>query len=352
VSSLEQTTLFYILLLIIPFIGVILITPLIIKYALNKNFVDQPGQHKTHVKPTPLLGGVSIFICVALTALFFLPVDDKILSLIIASVVLVITGLIDDLFNLKPLLKLFGQTIAASIVILWDISIFDGLINYFGQFSIPGFIVIGFIIGWIVLITNAFNLIDGVDGLSVGTAAIIFLAMAGLSFIEGGRPNIFGIQLIGAGACLGFLFYNFNPAKIYMGDTGSMLLGFILATVHLYVIRVPFSGQIILGSLFIFAFPVLDISYAIYRRLCKRCPLFQADKGHIHHILLSQGLSVRKTVIILYLISIVFAIIAISLLSLSIPARIILIIALLSSFSVMLLFWRLTKISSRNGLGI
>jgi len=348
----ELTTYIYILLFAIPFVVTIIATPVISKFAIIAKIVDQPGLHKTHLKAKPLLGGVAIFISFAVTMLIFLPMDEKLYSLVLATIVLVVTGLFDDIYDLKPLVKLAGQTVAASIVVLGNLHLYVFLLDFFESLFIPNFVVLALIIGWIVLMINAFNLIDGLDGLAAGTAAVIFLAMAILSIIEGGRPNILGAQLIGLGACLGFLVYNFNPARIFMGDTGSMLLGFILATTHLFTIKYPFSAQLVLGSMFILAYPALDISFAIFRRLYSKNSIFKADKGHIHHVLLSLGFSVRKTVLIIYGANILFSSLAIALLSLDLPSVALLVIGILTALCVILLFRRLIIVSEQNGLGL
>jgi UDP-GlcNAc:undecaprenyl-phosphate/decaprenyl-phosphate GlcNAc-1-phosphate transferase len=347
---LERSGYFYLMIIAVPFFMTVVLTPLISKFAINKAILDKPGAHKIHSKAKPLLGGVAIFVVFTFMLLFFFPTDDKLTTLVLATLVLVITGLIDDIYDLKPLIKLSGQTIAAAIVVLGNIHLYVVLLNYFNRFSIPDFVVLFFIIGWIVLMINAFNLIDGLDGLAVGTAAIIFLSMAILSVIEGGRANILGVQLIDLGACLGFLRYNFYPAKIFMGDTGSMLLGFILATTHLYTIKYPFSAQLVLGSMFIFAYPALDVAYTFYRRICNRCSIFHADRGHIHHVLLSLGFSVRKTVLIIYAVNFLFAALAIVLLSLQISPRLLLFLWIATFCGVTALFIYLLKLSEQKGL--
>ena len=346
----EQGLFFYVLLFTLPFIGVAVITPQVARFALLKDIVDQPGFHKTHDRAKPLLGGLTIFAFFALVVLIFLPMDEKLVSLVLATVVLVITGLLDDLYDLKPICKIFGQTIAALIVVIGNIDLYRFMVEYFEQFYIPELVVYTLITGWLVLMINAFNLIDGLDGLAAGTAAIIFFAMAVLSVIEGGNPNILGVQLIGAGACLGFLIHNFNPARIFMGDTGSMLLGFILATTHLFTIKYPFSAQLVLGSMFILAYPALDIGYAIYRRIYNRTPIFQADQGHIHHVLLSLGYSVRLTVLMIYGLNIFFGVIAVALLSIDLPTPVLLLLWLATIAFVILLFRKLIAISNKNGL--
>ncbi|MDY6826346.1 MAG: MraY family glycosyltransferase [Bacillota bacterium] len=344
------STKWLILLFFLAFAATVVITPVIIKFARLKNIVDNPGMHKTHIEATPLLGGLGIFISFAVILYIFLPVEDKLNSLIISTLVLLVTGLLDDLYDINPFLKLCGQVLAASFVVLWNAHLFRFMVDYFGRFNIPGFVVFILIIGWIVLIINAVNLIDGLDGLASGTAAIIFLAMALLSYLEGGRLSVMGVQLIGAGTCLGFLIFNFNPAKIFMGDTGSMLLGFILATSHLYAVKYPFSAQLVLGSMFIFAYPVLDVTYAIYRRIAGKRSIFKADKGHIHHVLISMGFSVKKTVLIIYAANIILVGIAVLLLALHIPSTNLFIIAVVTFIVVLLLFRHLTIVSKKNGL--
>ncbi len=346
----NELTYWHLLLFLIPFAGVVAVTPLISKLAIFLRIVDKPGFHKIHTRDKPLLGGFVIFLCFSLTLFIFLPVDDKLLSLVLATVVLVVTGLFDDIYNIKPWVKLCGQTIAAAIVVLWNAHLYAVLIDYFARFYLPEAVVLGLIIGWIVLMINAFNLIDGLDGLAAGTAAIIFLAMAVLLLTGGGNPNILGVQIIGAGACLGFLVYNFNPARIFMGDTGSMLLGFILATTHLYTIKHPFSAQLVLGSMFIFAYPALDVAFAIFRRLLRRSSILRADRSHIHHILLSMGLSVRRTVLYIYGANILFSLAAICLLSLEFTTPTLFLIWALTFAGVFSLFIVLFRVSKNHGL--
>jgi UDP-GlcNAc:undecaprenyl-phosphate/decaprenyl-phosphate GlcNAc-1-phosphate transferase len=347
---LAQTSAWYLLLIIAPFCAAIIITPLITKLALHYGVLDRPTFHKTHTEAKPLLGGVSIFISFALVVLIFLPMDKKLISIVVSTLIMVVTGLYDDLYDLKPLLKLSAQGIAASIVVFSNANLFRFFVEYFSHYNIGAMMVYLLVIGWVVLMINAFNIIDGIDGLAAGTAAIIFLAMAVLSFLDGGRANMLGVQLIGAGACLGFLLFNFNPAKVYMGDSGSMLLGFVLATVHLFTIKYPFSAQLVLGSIFIFAYPAFDISYAIYRRICYRNSLFKADKGHVHHVLLSLGISVKKTVIIIYMLNILFASFAILLMCLNISVQLLFLIGVVTIIFVIVLFKWLIIISKRNGI--
>jgi len=307
-----------------------LITPPITKLARSKNFIDQPGLHKTHKDSKPLLGGLAIFLGIVLTVSLFSTMSGKLLSILIGAIVLVVTGLLDDIYNLKPLMKLTGQTLAASIVILYNLSYYQLFFDAFERFFVPGWLVIILLIGWIVLMINAINLIDGLDGLAAGTGAIIFIAMAVINLINLGSTNMLIIQFAGAGACLGFLFYNYNPAKIFMGDTGSMLIGFLLATTYLISVNIEFSTSLVLGSIFIFGYPALDTTFAILRRIIRRKSIFHADQSHIHHLLIGLGFSVRKTVGLLYLVNGFFGAMAILMLTMHLSSYVILSIGLVT----------------------
>lgn len=332
-----------------------ILTPYISRLAHRQNIVDRPGLHKTHHEAKPLLGGLAIFIALVVTmAVFFvlsnLTVSTKILSLLVGAIVLVITGLYDDIYHLKPIFKLTGQVTAALIVVLFNASYYKMFYDTFSRWNIPGAVVAVLLVGWIVLMINAFNLIDGLDGLAVGIGAIIFAAMAVINLLNGASLPLLALQLIGAGACIGFLLYNFNPASIFMGDTGSMLLGYLLASTYIMSISGGFTGSLVLGSIFIFAYPALDTTFAIYRRLRNRTSIFKADKAHIHHILQRLGFSVRKTVIILYLVNLFFAGAAIVLLSLHLSSATLLVLGFITVAFCFFLFRYLTAVSRQNGL--
>ncbi len=348
----ESKPLFFLQVFIISFGFVALLTPILSKIAIRNNIVDIPSAHKTHKSVKPLLGGIAVFLGIVITTLLFLDLDGKIISLGAGTLVLVATGLLDDIYDLKPIYKVIGQTLAAAIVVLWNLYLYLDMIQYFKRFFIPEWIVIFLIIGWIVLMINAFNLIDGLDGLASGTAVIILAAMATLTFLNKGNPNVLGVQMIALGACLGFLLYNFYPAKIFMGDTGSMLLGFVLANVHLFTIKFPFSETLVLGSIFIFAYPALDVTYAFYRRIYYRCSIFKADRGHIHHILLGLGYSVRNAVLIIYAVNLLFSIFAVSLFMFNLKAPVLLGIEVLTIIFLVVLLNYLIKLSEKVGIVI
>lgn len=199
----------------------VLLTPLIRKIALYFDITDKPDQRRINIKPIPSLGGLAIFISFTI-GMFLLPIENKLLwPLLIAAFVMVLTGLLDDIMEFKARYKLIGQITAAFIIVFWgNISIdfinlpFGGEIH-FGMLSIPLTII------WIVAITNAINLIDGLDGLAAGVSTIALLTILGMAFIMGDALVIMIASVLIAGT-LGFLPYNFNPAKIFMGDTGAL----------------------------------------------------------------------------------------------------------------------------------
>lgn len=329
-----------------------IITLPVSKLAFKLGIVDHPGLHKTHNEIKPLLGGLAIFLGISLAMLIYSTASTEIITILIAMLIILITGLLDDIYNIKPLQKMFGQTAAAAVVVLLNPDYFYLFVNFFDRLNIPGNFALILIIAWIVLMINAFNLIDGMDGLAAGTAAILFTAMAVINFLNLGNTDMLGLQVIAAGACIGFLFYNFHPARIFMGDTGSMLLGFLLATTYLFSLGGIYGGNLVLGSLFIFGYPVLDVTFAIVRRLRRRTSIFKADKGHIHHILLSLGLSVRKTALIIFLLSIFFSSMAVVLLLVNVGSTILIAIGVMSSVITLAFFRYLTIVSRRNGLDV
>lgn len=283
-------------------------TPLLSGFASKNGFTDNPGERKIHRHPKPLLGGLSIFIAGSAACLYFFSFSRHTGSLVLCSFLIVVLGLVDDLRDLRPLHKLAGQFAVALLYVSLNAGSFGPLGELLQGFHLPPCVILGLSIFWIALLTNAFNLIDGLDGLAGGVAVIALGALALFAF-QGGYQSLLGLLLIGLGAVLGFLPYNFQPARIFLGDAGAMLLGFTLAVFHLHVLAAAAAVSALpaLGACFIFAYPLLDLVYAVFRRSRNRRPIFQGDQGHIHHILPRCGLSERCSVLILYLGSLICA---------------------------------------------
>ncbi|GGE85030.1 glycosyltransferase family 4 protein [Priestia taiwanensis] len=296
--------------LLICFVASIVLTPFVRKLAFKIGATDRPNHRKVHQTIMPRLGGLAIYISFMIGSFMIYPdIDNKYLApLLAASSIIVLTGVIDDMYGISPKVKLSGQFIAAFIVVFFGgISVetinipFGGEIE-FGYLSMPLAII------WIIGITNAINLIDGLDGLAAGVSAIVVLSISGVAWMMG-DIFVFSICLILLGSILGFLPYNFNPAKIFMGDTGSLFLGFMIAVLSLLGFKSMTVISLIVPVI-ILGVPISDTLFAIIRRLVNKQPVFSPDKSHLHHCLLNLGYSHRQTVLIIYAISAFFALMA------------------------------------------
>lgn len=282
-----------------------LFVPLIKKIAIHINAMDIPNERKVHKVPIPRLGGLAIFMGLLFGYMVFGEQSTIMNSILIASFVIVITGMIDDINPIPAKYKMIGQLIAALIVVFYGgvtLSHVDafGIYIEFGIFSI--ILTIFFILGCI----NCINLIDGLDGLAGGISAIYFLTIGVIATVEGSTDLDFVLSFVMVGSCLGFLVHNFNPAKIFMGDSGSMLLGLIIAVVALLGFKNVTMTSLII-PLLILSVPILDTLFAIIRRKLKGEKISTPDKMHIHHQLLKRNLSQKATVLIIYLVDLLFA---------------------------------------------
>ncbi|MGG5255335.1 glycosyltransferase family 4 protein [Neobacillus sp. SM06] len=295
--------------LIICFVISLVITPPIKKFAYIIGATDRPNIRKVHKSLMPRLGGLAIYLGFLTGVLFLKPENQYSGSIMVGSVIVVLTGVLDDVFELSAKLKFIMQFIAGFIVVIYGglqvnfINLpFGGMLE-FGLFSIP------FTILWIIGITNAINLIDGLDGLAAGVSSIALIAISGMAMIMGNLyvVTIGSILLV---STLGFLYYNFHPAKIFMGDTGALFLGFMIAVLSLLGFKnVTFVSFIV--PIIILGVPISDTFFAILRRLMNKKPLSAPDKSHLHHCLLRIGFTHKQTVLIIYLIAAFFSLAAV-----------------------------------------
>lgn len=295
------------LITLITFVFTALIMPGMIKIAKHINAMDVPRDNRrVHTKPMPKLGGLGIFLGFLFGYMLFGVHSIQMNSILIGSFIIIITGIIDDINPIKPRYKLLGQICAACTIIFYG-NIYLSEVTAFGQvfkFGILAYpITLVFIIGCI----NVINLIDGLDGLSGGITSIFLATMGIIAFVQGRQATLeITLIFIMLGATSGFLLHNFNPAKIFAGDTGSMFMGFIIAVVSL----LGFKGAMFLSfmiPLAVLAIPILDTLFAIVRRMLKKQPIFEADKDHMHHQFLKMNFTQRQTVLIIYLINILFS---------------------------------------------
>ncbi len=281
------------------------LTPLVKKLAHKVGAIDIPkDDRRVHKKPIPRLGGLAMYIAFIVSVLIFVDLNKSIIGMLLGATVIVIMGIIDDIKPLSAKLKLVIQIMAAMILVAFGVKI-DYITDFFNAGELIFFspiISIPLTIFWIVGITNTVNLIDGLDGLAAGISAIGAITLAYVAHVLG-QEVIAILTLAVAGACLGFLPYNFNPAKIFMGDTGSLFLGFILAAISVEgALKGPATLAIVVPVLAL-GLPIFDTTFAIVRRICSGKPIMEADKGHLHHRLLSLGLCQKRAVLVLYLIS-------------------------------------------------
>jgi len=310
---------------LIAFIISMMLTPYTIKIAEKIGAVDVPkDKRRMHTREMPKFGGPAVIIGFLVSVAYLLIVMSieksidlftaeqygfKLIGLFLGIIVITIIGIIDDIKTLKPIGKLLGQVLAAVIIVTFGIKI-----EHIGQIALNEIISMILTILWIVGITNAINLIDGLDGLSTGITLISCISLL-IIFSLNASPLI-AIILITAliGALVGFLPFNFAPAKTFIGDTGSNFLGFMLSVISILGIAKTYTIAVIVLPVIVLGLPIFDVLMAIIRRTIKGKSLkavFQADKGHLHHKLVAKGFSQKQAVLILYGISAAFGMFAV-----------------------------------------
>lgn len=317
---------------IISMVTAVAVTPLVIKFAHKIGAVDKPSKRKVHQRVMPRLGGLAIFIAVTVGYFVAGLYEAKITGIIVGALIIIVLGIIDDKYEISAKVKLAGQILAACAVMGSGLTIEVLNIPFIGVFHLGIFSYVVTLF-WILAITNAINLIDGLDGLSAGISSIVFASIAFLAF-SADKMLILSLSLILLGSTLGFLFHNFHPAKIFMGDTGSMFLGYsiaILSLLGLYKSVTLFSFVV---PIMILGVPIFDTSFAIIRRLVNRKPISEADKSHLHHRLLALGLSHRDTVLVIYGFGLIFSISAITFETLTLRWAIFIVLFILIAFEI------------------
>ncbi len=287
--------------------------PLIIKFSKRFGFVDQPNNRKVHKDIKPRLGGISIILGTLAGCFVLMPKSEYMVAIIVGAVILIITGILDDRYALSAKVKIIAQITSAVVVVSSGLRIEYISLPFIEhlEFGILSYVVTVF---WIVAIVNSINLIDGLDGLAggVSTIAIItILVMASFNPIAQNTVIAFSVVLIGS--TVGFLLYNFHPAKLFMGDTGSLFLGYSIAIISILGFYKSVTALSLLVPLIILGVPIIDTFFAIIRRALNKQKISSPDKGHLHHRLLEMGYGHRETVMIIYGISILFSVAALAL---------------------------------------
>ena len=316
-----------------------LMTPPVKRFAEKVGAIDVPkDDRRVHNHPIPRMGGLAIFMGFVLSLIVFVPMSTKVLGLLVGALIIAVMGGVDDIVCLNPWIKLLGQVVAALVAIRCGL-VFDVISNP-NIFAEETYIEIGYLsipltMLWIVACTNAVNLIDGLDGLAVGVSAISSLTMLIVSLFVS-EPVVSLILAALTGACLGFMPYNLNPAKIFMGDVGSQLLGFVLSTVSIMGLFKLHAIITFFVPLLALALPLADTIFAFFRRILHGQSPFKADKGHFHHRLLAMGLNQKQVVAVLYGISAVLGLLAVLMAGNSVAVKI---ICLVTAFIISLVIW-------------
>ena len=290
---------------LIAFVLALVIVPVVRSFCLKKGLVDIPNDRKVHKKPIPRLGGVTIWLCTILTFIILVfvnwdyPYGNGLSGILVGGSIMFLLGLVDDLYDLSPKFKLVVQIGAALIAFLLGVRI-EILFNPFGGALHLGIFSLPITLIWLVGISNAMNFIDGVDGLAGGVSAICAVTLAVVA-IYTNQPISALLASILAGSMMGFLVFNFHPARIFMGDSGALFSGFALAGLSVAGVLKSLTATMVLPIL-ILVVPILDISFSVFRRLLKGSNPMKADAEHIHHKLLQAGFSHNRTAAILYLV--------------------------------------------------
>lgn len=293
---------------VMAFLIAFFVTPLAKKIAFKVGAIAKPRKRDMHSTPIPRMGGIAIFfgfMITFLTVIWKLPITNikQVLGIFIGCSMIFVLGFFDDIYELGAKPKFLIQLLAATIVAICDIRIDFFSIPFIGDnqfyttiFSVPATVI------WIVGITNAVNLIDGLDGLAAGVSSIASLCLMVLSIYAGYPPGAILTATL-AGACMGFLPYNFNPASIFMGDTGSTFLGFTLGITSVMGLLKGYTIATIFIAVLVLGLPIFDTAFAILRRFLAGKPIMSPDRGHLHHRLVDRGYTQKQAVVTLYGIS-------------------------------------------------
>ncbi|MDX9873155.1 MAG: MraY family glycosyltransferase [Clostridia bacterium] len=312
--------------LIAAFLMTLVGTPVIRKIAIKLRAFDQPDERKVHQHTMPRLGGLAICLAFWLVVIATQELTREIYGLLGGGLIICLVGMWDDLFGISAKKKLAVQIIAAAFTAYMGVRV-DFLTHPFQDVVSLSYLSYPVTILWIIGITNAVNLIDGLDGLAAGVSAIAAITLGVVSVLEG-FGSVGFLAFILAAAILGFLKHNFYPAKIFMGDTGSLFLGFNLAAIAIMGLTKSATVISLFLPVVILGIPIIDTMLAIFRRFNNGRPIFSPDKEHLHHRLLALGLTHQKTVLIIYGVSFVLGVSAVFISKLTTPQGMLVILAL------------------------
>jgi UDP-GlcNAc:undecaprenyl-phosphate GlcNAc-1-phosphate transferase len=310
----------------------LIMVPFLRQWALDKNTVDIPDERKVHESPMPRLGGIAIFLAFLFSSIIYLPIEQSVRGLLSGTLIIFATGVVDDLNGLSSRGKFGGQAAACLITILVGNVYLTNLGNLFGfgDILLPAWVGIPFTVFAVVGVINAINLIDGLDGLAGGVTTIALMAFFLLGWLED-DPITMILAAAMVGAIFGFLKYNFYPARIFMGDTGSLVVGYVIGFIAVYLTQKSTSTTSPMVPVLVLGLPLLDTVWVMSRRIISGVSPFAADRSHVHHKFLSLGFEHQLTVIVIYGISLFLACCALLLRGL--PEYLLLLIYLVAAIS-------------------
>jgi len=284
----------------VAFLVVVLLTPAVGGMARLLGAVDRPEARRLNRRPIPRLGGLAIFLGIVVPSLAFLNLSDETRGVLLGAAVATVVGAVDDFRGLAPPTKLAGQIAAAAIPISFGVWIDHFTLPFVGAVDLPAWIGMPLSVLWIVAVMNMVNFLDGLDGLAAGVCAIAGLTFAVLA-LSLGKTDPAILSAIVAGSCLGFLRHNFFPARIFMGDSGALCLGFILASVSIQGLLKTASTVVLFLPLVVLAVPIIDSSFVVAKRLKYNQPIYGADRSHLHHRFMAIGYTQRRAAVTMWL---------------------------------------------------
>ena len=321
-------------------------TPVVKSFATKMGAIDVPdGKRRVHDHPIPRMGGLAIFLGFLLSVVLFADITRQVRGVLLGAVLIVACGAIDDVVNLRAWIKLLVQIAAAVIAVAHGVVIeFFSNPNIFSPYELLnlGWLAIPVTVLWIVGITNSVNLIDGLDGLAVGVSTIASTTMFVVALLVS-EGNVALLLAALMGACIGFMPYNLNPAKIFMGDTGALLLGYVLSTVSVVGMFKTYALVTFVVPVLALFLPLFDTVCAFFRRLLRGQSPMHPDRGHLHHRLIDMGLSQKQAVAILYSLSAILGLCAVVLATTGTVRTILIVVAALAAVAIGLFISRTLK---------
>jgi len=284
---------------LIAFAIVVLLTPAVGGMARLLGVVDRPAERRLNKRPIPRLGGLAIFLGILVPSLAFLSLDGEMRGIVLGAAVACVVGAVDDFRGLDPLPKLAGQVAAASIPLAFGVWIDHFTFPFVGVVDLSPWVGMPLTVVWIVAVMNMVNFLDGMDGLAAGVCAIAGLTFAILA-LSLGKVDAAILSAVVAGACIGFLRHNFFPARIFMGDSGALVLGFTLATVSISGLLKTASTVVLFLPLLVLAVPIIDTSFVVAKRVKYGQPISSPDRSHLHHRFMNIGFSQRRAAVTMW----------------------------------------------------